>query len=371
MWILPLLQQISLIDNGVLDKIEEIPGKKSVELREIGEFGVISWIRGKMPLRDPTIAAGIGDDAAVMKPPRGSVCLVTTDILIEGIHFRLDYTDPLRLGKKALSINLSDIAAMGGAPQYFLLSMGLPPHLPFRWVEEFFGGVQQVADQYKLSLIGGDTSLAQKVTINITLIGQAKAGEVIYRKGAEIGDQIMVTGTLGNAALGLRILESHKGDAGIFRTGDSDLVELIEKHLSPPPRIAEGRLIAENHLASAMIDVSDGLVADLGHILEESHTGARLWISQLPLSEVYRRKAPQYTSNDIDLAISGGEDYELLFTTPRKKEAKLLSLFGHSGLKLTRIGEIVDHEHGLRLFLDDGREYRPRAKGYDHFKKPR
>ena len=356
---------------GEVDVIGRSKSKKPVELKEIGEFGLISWIRGKMPLRDSNIAAGIGDDAAVIKPPKRSVCLVTTDILIEDIHFKLDYTDPLRLGKKALSINLSDIAAMGGFPQYFLLSMGLPLHLPFRWVEELFCGIQQVAEQYDLSLIGGDTSLARKLSINITLIGRGKAGEIIYRNGAQAGDQIMVTGTLGNAALGLRILKSHGGDSSISRAGDSDLAELIEKHLSPIPRIAEGRLIAKNHLASAMIDISDGLMADLGHILEESHAGAKIWISQLPLSEAYRRKAPQYTSSDIDLAISGGEDYELLLTTPREKGEKLLGLFRKSGLKITPIGEIVDPRYGLKLFMDDGREYRPREKGYDHFKKPR
>ena len=356
---------------GEFDAPRGSKSKKPVELKEIGEFGLISWIRGKMDLRDSNIASGIGDDAAVITPPKRCVSLFTTDILIEDTHFRLDYTDPLRLGKKALSINLSDIAAMGGTPQYFLLSMGLPLHLPFRWIEEFFHGVQQVAEEYNLSLIGGDTSLARKLTINVTLIGRGKAGEVIYRKGAQAGDQIMVTGTLGNAALGLRILKSHKGDSSISRAGDSDLAELIEKHLSPTSRIAEGRLIAKNHLASAMIDISDGLMADLGHILEESHAGAKIWISQLPLSEAYRRKAPQYISRDIDLAISGGEDYELLLTTPRKKGEKLLGLFRQSGLKITPIGEIVDPRYGLRLLLDDGREYAPRRKGFDHFKKPR
>jgi thiamine-monophosphate kinase len=341
-----------------------------VELKEIGEFGLISWIRGKTSLSDPNIAAGIGDDAAVMTLPKKRVCLVTTDILIEGTHFKLDYTDPLRLGKKALSINLSDIAAMGGTPQYFLVSMGLPGHLPLSWIEEFFHGVQQVAEEYNLSLIGGDTSLAPKLIINITLIGRGRAGEVIYRKGAQVGDQIMVTGTLGNAALGLRILKSNKGDSSISHAGDEDLAELIEKHLSPTPRIVEGQLIAKNHLASAMIDISDGLMADLGHILEESHAGAKIWISQLPLSEAYRRKGAQYISRDIDLALSGGEDYELLLTTPRKKGEKLLGLFRQSGLKITPIGEIVDPHYGLRLLLDDGREYIPRRKGYDHFKNP-
>ncbi|MFB0505927.1 MAG: thiamine-phosphate kinase [Thermodesulfobacteriota bacterium] len=339
-----------------------------MELKEIGEFGLISWIREKIPRKDSNIAAGIGDDAAVINLPKSCICLVTTDILIQDTHFKLDYTDPLRLGRKALSINLSDIAAMGGTPQYFLLSMGLPAHLPFRWIEEFFHGIQQVAEEYNLSLIGGDTSLARKLTINITLIGRGKAGEVIYRKGAQMGDQIMVTGTLGNAALGLRILKSHKGDSSISHSEDRDLAELIDKHLSPTPRIAEGRLIAKNHLASAMIDISDGLIADLGHILEESHAGAKIWISQLPLSEAYKRKALQYISRDIDLAISGGEDYELLLTTPRKKREKLLGLFGQFGLKITPIGEIVDPRQGLRLFLDNGREYTPRNKGYDHFK---
>jgi len=342
-----------------------------VELKEIGEFGLINWIRGKMSPRDPTIIAGIGDDAAVVKPPKNSICLVTTDILIEDIHFRKDLTDALRLGKKTLSINISDIAAMGGIPQYFLLSMGLPSHIPFRWLEELFHGIQQVADRYSLSLIGGDTARARKLTINVTLIGRAKAGEVVYRKGARAGDQIMVTGTLGNAALGLRILKFHKGDLGISTYKDGEMAELIDKHLSPTPRITEGRLIAENHLANAMIDISDGLIADLGHILEESHVGAKIWISRIPLSEAFRRTVPRYASNGIDLAISGGEDYELLLTTPRKKGGKLMALFRKSGLQITPIGGIVDPHHGMKLYLDDGREYRPRRKGYDHFKKTR
>jgi thiamine-monophosphate kinase len=342
-----------------------------VELKEIGEFGLIKWIRGKMPTRDPTITAGIGDDAAVVKPPKGSICLVTTDILIEDIHFRLDLTDGLRLGKKTLSINISDIAAMGGIPQYFLLSMGLPPHIPFRWLEELFHGIQQVADRYRLSLIGGDTSRARKLTINVTLIGRAKAGEVVYRKGARAGDQIMVTGTLGNAALGLQVLKSRKGDPGIATHKHGELAELIEKHLSPTPRITEGRLIAENHLANAMIDISDGLIADLGHILEESRAGAKIWISRIPLSEAFRRAAPRYTPNGIDLAISGGEDYELLLTTTRKKAEKLMALFRKSGLQITPIGEIVDSRHGLKLYREDGREYRLKRRGYDHFKKTR
>jgi thiamine-monophosphate kinase len=339
-----------------------------MKLKEIGEFGLINWVRGKTPLRDPDIAAGIGDDAAVVTLSKGAVRLITTDILIEDIHFRLAYTDPLRLGKKALSINLSDIAAMGGIPQYFLLSMGLPPHLSFTWVEEFFQGIQELAGQYNLSLIGGDTSLARKLIINITVIGRGKRGRVIYRKGAKTGHQIMVTGTLGNAALGLRILKSRGGSPDISRTCYGDLAELTEKHLSPTPRIAEGLLIAENRLASAMIDISDGLIADLGHILEESHVGAKIWISRLPLSEAYVKMAPQYTPRDIDLAVSGGEDYELLFTTPRSKRGKLLDLFGQYGLRVTHIGEIVDPRYGLRLLQDDGREYTLRKKGYDHFR---
>jgi thiamine-monophosphate kinase len=342
-----------------------------VELKEIGEFGLINWIRGKMPPRDPSIIAGIGDDAAVVKPPKDSICLVTTDILIEDIHFRLDFTDGLRLGEKTLSINISDIAAMGGIPQYFLLSMGFPPHIPFGWLEELFHGIHQVAERFGLSLIGGDTSRAQKLTINVTLIGRAKAGEVVYRNGARAGDQIMVTGTLGNAALGLRVLKSRKGDPGIATHKHGELAELIEKHLSPTPRITEGRLIAENHLANAMIDISDGLIADLGHILEESRVGAKIWISRIPLSEAFRRAAPRYTPNGIDLAISGGEDYELLLTATRKKAEKLMALFRKSGLQITPIGEIVDSRHGLKLYREDGREYRLRRKGYDHFKKTR
>jgi len=328
-------------------------------LRDIGEFGLISNIRNWMGKSHPDVIRGIGDDVAVVEMGKKAL-LITTDILIEDIHFERSWIDPYRLGEKALAVNLSDIAAMGGIPKYFLISLGLPKSLPFAFVSLFYRGLKEMARRFQVDLIGGDTSLSQKIIINICLIGEGKKENLLFRNGAKVGDDLYVSGTLGDAALGLKILQ----DKGAKRKSKG----LIDKHLSPNPRIELGQALAGKQIASAMIDVSDGLLSDTRHILEESNVGARIWEDRIPLSSLYRRWGPTYSKNLYRIALSGGEDYELLFTASPKRKAAILSLARSLNVPITRVGEILPGKEGFHLIRKEGEKIPSYRLGFDHFK---
>jgi thiamine-monophosphate kinase len=328
-------------------------------LREIGEFGLINQIRRWMTPSDPALLQGIGDDVAVIEM-RGKVLLVTTDILIEGIHFDRAWIDPYRLGKKALMVNLSDIAAMGGVPKYFLISLGLPKNLSLSFISLFYRGLKEGTKRFQVDLIGGDTSLSQKIVINICLLGEGKRGELLFRRGVKVGNDLFVSGTLGNAALGLKILQK-EGFVGRPKG-------LIEKHLSPSPRIELGQALARHRLATAMIDVSDGLLIDTTHLLEESGVGARIWEDRIPLSRSYRKWIHSYSKDFYQVALTGGEDYELLFTASPEKKKKISTLALSSKIPITWIGEILPQEEGFHIIRRDGKEYSPGRLGFEHFK---
>jgi len=330
-----------------------------MDLREIGEFGLIDRIRKWMAASDSAVIQGIGDDVAVIEMA-GKTLLVTTDILIEGIHFDRSWIDPYRLGKKALIVNLSDIAAMGGNPKYFLISLGLPKDLSLSFISSFYRGLKEGARKFRVDLIGGDTSLSQKIVINICLLGGGRKKGLLFRRGARVGDDLLVSGTLGDAALGLKILQK-KGFIG----GPKGL---IEKHLSPCPRIQLGQAIGKHHCATAMIDVSDGLLIDAKHLLEESGVGARIWEERIPLSRLYRQWIRIYSKDRYQIALCGGEDYELLFTAPPETRKKISSLALSLGTPITRIGEILPPKEGLQVIREDGKKYSPTRLGFEHFK---
>jgi len=329
------------------------------DLRKMGEFGLINRIRKWMASSDPSLIQGIGDDVAVVKM-EGNSLLITTDILIEGVHFHRKWIDPYRLGRKSLMVNLSDIAAMGGIPKYFLISLGVPKDLPLSFFTSFYKGLRIGANRFGVRLIGGDTSLSNKITINICLLGEAGKGGPIFRKGARVGDGLYVSGTLGDSALGLRVLK----EKGLTRGPK----KLIEKHLSPLPRITLGQRIAEHRLATSMIDISDGLLIDTTHLLEESDVGARIWLDRIPLSNLYRKWIRFYSKDPYRLALSGGEDYELLFTSPPKMRKAISTLASESKIPITCIGEILPKKEGFSIIIKDGRKYVPSHLGFDHFK---
>jgi thiamine-monophosphate kinase len=332
---------------------------KEKNLREIGEFGLIRRIRKWMTASDPALIQGIGDDVAVIEMGTRAL-LITTDILIEGIHFNKSWIDPFQLGKKALAVNISDIASMGGVPKYFLISFGLPKNLPLSFVSSFYRGLKKEAKQFRVELIGGDTSLAQKITINICLLGEGKKSDLLFRKGAKVGDDLFVSGTLGDAALGLKVLQ---------RKGKTKGAEgLIQKHLSPRPRVELGQAIAKHHLATAMIDISDGLLIDTSHLLEESGVGARIWEDQIPLSGLYQKWIHSFSRGPFRFALSGGEDYELLFTAPSEMRERISSFTHSLKIPITRIGEILPQKEGLHLTKKNGKDYSPSHLGFEHFK---
>lgn len=326
-----------------------------MNLAEVGEFGLIGRIARRVR-PDAAVLIGIGDDAASVLPTSGAASLLTSDMLVEGIHFDLTYTDPVRLGRKTLSVNLSDIAAMGGDPRYFLMSLAIPPTITAEFIEAVVDGMLERADQFGVTLIGGDTcSARQDFTLSITLLGEQLPGRVIGRGGAQPGDLVYVTGTVGDAALGLCELRS-----GLRQS------PAIERHLDPLPRVEVGRLLAEAGLPTAMIDVSDGLLADLGHILECSGVGAELAVDDLPLSGYFRETAGTVHPAPRELAMTGGEDYELLFTVPLDREMEVASLLSGNAVSVTRIGHIVAGET-LHLHDRKGMPVTVSHRGYRHF----
>lgn len=327
-----------------------------MKLAEIGEFALIAAIK-EMAAKGEGVIKGIGDDAAVLRPSPGMVSLVTTDLLLEGVHFNLEFIDPYRLGRKAAAINLSDIASCGGQPRAMLASLAIAPDTELAFVQSLYKGMLKQAQEFKVALVGGDTSRGEKLMISVTLIGEAEEAKIVYRSGARKGDLIFVTGTLGDAALGLQQLKQGKREGA-----------LIQRHLAPAPRVKEGQAIAQQGLATAMIDISDGLVADLGHIAEANTVGAEVRLSDLPLSEEYRQKVGTYSHDPYALALSGGEDYELLFTCKPEKEQAVGKLAKELGIPITAIGEIVDASAGIRVIGEGGKEYVLKHKGHDHFR---
>jgi thiamine-monophosphate kinase len=249
---------------------------------------------------------------------------------------------------------------MGGIPKYFLISLGLPKHLSLPFVSSFYRGLKEEAKRFHIDLIGGDTSLSPKIIINICLIGEGKKGDLLFRRGAKVGDDLFVSGTLGDAALGLKILQK-EGSIGRSKG-------LIGRHLSPSPRIKLGQALARHHLATAMIDVSDGLLIDTTHLLEESGVGARIWEDRIPLSRSYRKWVRSYSKNPLQIALTGGEDYELLFTASSEIRKSISTLSIALKIPMTRIGEILPKKEGFLIVRRDGQKYSPHRLGFEHFK---
>lgn len=330
-------------------------------LHQIGEFGLIREISRWMPTSNPNLIQGIGDDVAVIVFGK-EVILFTTDLLIEEVHFERSWATPYLLGKKSLAVNLSDIAAMGGVPKYFLISIGVPKSLPFSFISNFYRGLKEEAKKFNVELIGGDTSISNKLIINICLIGQGEKEKLVFRKGAQVGDDLYVSGTLGDAGLGLMLLKERKRGKNTRK--------LVEKHLAPTPRIELGQALAQQRLAHAMIDISDGLLIDTQHLLEDGKVGVRIWEEYIPLSKNYCQWVKLYFKDPYELALTGGEDYELLFTAPKRVRTKISSLSQSLSIPITRIGEILPEKEGLQLIQKNGRIRVPTRLGFDHFKKP-
>lgn len=318
----------------------------------MNEFELIRNYFASQPVARGDTLVGIGDDAAVIQPPPGMDTVVTTDVLAANVHF-FESIDPTALGHKSLAVNLSDLAAMGAVPAWFLLDLTLP-EADADWLQAFAGGLFGLAQRYDVQLIGGDTARGP-LSVAITAIGLVPEGKCMRRRGAQPGDVIYVTGTLGDAALTLAALRGERTLA------TDDLVVIRDRMDRPTPRVAEG--IALRRQASSAIDISDGLTADLGHILQASGVGARLNLGALPLSAAYRKYLPQI---GWDYALAGGDDYELCVTVPPGRVNSVDKLADASGFSMAAVGEITAGRT-LEIYDALGRLYEPQRKGFEHF----
>ncbi len=326
----------------------------------IGEFELIRRLRRATAIPRAvrgSVVAGIGDDAAILKPRPGHVTLATTDLLAERIHFNLTFTSYRQLGYKAAMANLSDIAAMGGVPRFLLVALALTSREAPRDIEAMYAGIRAACDPAGVAVVGGDTSASRTdLFLAVTVLGDAAPRDVLRRSGARAGDRLYATGTLGDAQAGLELLRARK------RTNS----DLIARHLRPTARLKEARRLAEGRLASAAIDVSDGLAGDIRHICEESGVGCLIDARKLPLSPQLLAHARARKRDPIAYALSGGEDYELLFTVPPTKVSRVESLVRRRQLRATPIGTITPRRQGLRLITRDGSVRPLTAKGYEH-----
>lgn len=335
---------------------------RAMRLSELGEFGLINLIRtataryenpGRTPWREMLL--GIGDDAAAWQSDNG-IQLATTDTLVQGVHFDLGAITWEELGWKALAVNLSDIAAMGGIPNYALLSLALPAELKVKDVSDFINSITHMATEFGVAIVGGNVAVAPNIVITVTIIGCSKGKTMLERSTASPGEQIAVTGYLGLSAAGLEML---KGKT-ISDLRASKI--LRQAHCKPMPRVKEGQILIEQGVRTA-IDISDGLLADLDHICESSKVNAKINIEQVPVHPVVTVHFP----NSQDLALSGGEDYELLFTADQATVARAKQALS---CPVTVIGDITEEQLPTRvLVLDSKATIIPyKKRGWNHFK---
>lgn len=334
-----------------------------MNLKEIGEFGFIKKISRGCLIRPENIVKAIGDDAAAFKPDAGQLSLITTDLLVERIHFLRDATSGFDLGYKSLAVNLSDIAAMGGTAREAFVSIAIPENCPMDYLEDIYRGMKDLAAKYQVNILGGDTTGSKvDLILNIAVHGAVAEKEMLCRDAARLGDIVFSTGFLGDSKAGLHLILNQ------IAADSDELKSLLKAHLLPEPHLNEGRFLAKQKAVHAAIDTSDGLSADLGHIIEESHVGARLDADKIPLSENLVKFCSRYDFDPAAYALSGGEDYTLLITAATETADKIATAFQEKFKRqLFAIGEITDTGR-MELILPDGRIETISSTGWDHFK---
>lgn len=327
-------------ENELIDKIERALRESSRASREV--------------------RLGLGDDAALFRPRAGHELILTCDWFLEGTHFLRDKHPADSVGWKCLARALSDVAAMGGLARCFLLSLALPASHTGRWLDDFLGGLRRASRRFGCALAGGDTTQRNEILVNITVVGEVRTGRAVLRSGARSGDIIYVSGRLGEADLGLQILRRSHRPA-------NPRDPLVKKHLYPEPRLELGQWLAERRLASAMMDLSDGLSSDLPRLCAASSVGARLESARIPrLRTRDSEAARKHGLKPLDLALHGGDDYELLFTVPARRAKSLPGAF--RGIKLSPIG-IITQKANVVFCDENGSEHQLTAGGWDPFRK--
>ncbi len=344
------------------------PQNQETEISTLGEFGLIDHLTKDFPLRNPQSHKGVGDDAAVLAFGDKEV-LVTTDLLLEGIHFDLHYVPLKHLGYKAAVVNFSDIYAMNGTPKQITVSLGISSRFTLQHIEALYDGIRLACETYGVDLVGGDTSAsATGLVISITCIGEAEKEEIVYRSGAKPTDLICVSGDLGAAYMGLQLLERENRVAAESRNPDfqpdfSGKEYILQRQLKPEARKDIVELLRDKGIRpTAMMDVSDGLSSELLHIAKASDVGVRVYEDKIPIDYQTALMAEELNMNLVTAALNGGEDYELLFTVPLTDHEKVEKLQG-----LSVIGYVTKPELGAALVTRDGQELPLRAQGWNAF----
>jgi thiamine-monophosphate kinase len=332
-----------------------------MNIENLGEFGFINSIKDGAIVRPLGVIKGIGDDCAVLGSFEGNAMLVTTDILVEDVHFTRAGIPPFKLGRKSLAVNISDIAAMGGLPREALLSAAIPKTVSLDYLQSWYDGVRSMAREFDINIIGGDTSSSpEKLVINVALIGEAAEDEILYRSGAKLGDAIFLTGPVGSSAAGLDALQNN-------REGEK-WQSLIECHNNPYPHVAAGRVISGLKLAHSLIDVSDGIASDLRHICIESGVGALVYREAIPVADTAAEYISHYALDMDVFTLHSGEDYVLLGTTPPDSVSIMRDSLKSAGCGFYLIGEITSPGQ-ISIRGADGAVKPLATGGFDHFKR--
>ena len=350
---------------------------KRSTLRSLGELGLLRRLRARTPPLPPDVLAGIGDDASIVRTSPGFVLVATVDVLVEGTDFHWKWCPPKAVGRKGLTVSLSDVGAMGAIPKYALVALGLPPGMPLHRVDDLYQGIWETAEAAGVAVVGGDLSEAPCLILSVTVIGEGEVDRLVRRSGSKVGETVWVTGALGRAAAGLCALKAGytmtqsgaKGRRGkkISSQARKALGETIQAQLYPVARYREGRVLAEAKLASAMIDLSDGLASDLNRLAEESDVGARIFANRVPVDHSTKQVASLLGLDPLELAVTGGEDFELLFTSGADP-ARIQETLVHSGFTQPHsIGEILPAAEGLFVVGPRGKQ-EPLPGGYEHFR---
>jgi thiamine-monophosphate kinase len=337
--------------------------QRTTRAGDLGEFPLIARLTARLGATRPDVVVGIGDDVAAFAVGPERLLLATCDVQVAGTHFLPDRCDPFRLGRKAAAINVSDIAATGGSPTHFLSSLIVPAATEVGFLERLYDGLADEAARWDADVLGGNISGGERLVIDLTLLGEARPDALLRRDGAAVGDRILVTGSVGGAAAGLQL--QLRPELKVDRTVRVEATDAFEL---PTPRVIEARALVAVGGVNSAIDLSDGLVADLGHVCDASGVGARLAAQRIPLAPCARDVARAAGRDALDWALGGGEDYQLLFTVPPPRVAGLIRAVSDAcGTTVSDIGEIVSAERGRSLVLADGNE-RPFAdEGWRHF----
>jgi len=344
--------------------------KQLTPLSELGEFGLIEKLTSDIKINNSSTLLGIGDDAAVIKPEKDMLTLVSKDLLLEGVHFDMMYTPLKHLGYKAAVVNFSDIAAMNGKPKQLLIGLGVGAKFSVEAIEEIYIGIKKACEVYGVDFIGGDTtSSASGLVISASIIGEVEKDKIVYRKGAKPNDLICVSGDLGGAYLGLLILEREKKAFEANPNIQPELSEhdyLLQRQLKPEARVDVVDILAKNNIyPTSMIDVSDGLASDVMHICKASNTGCVISEEKIPIDQsTYDLAKEEFKIVPTVTALNGGEDYELLFTVKQSDYEKIKTLE-----EITVIGYMTDASEGERLITNDNTSIELKAQGWDALKR--